>query len=248
VSFRVAEHAPHIDRDRGEQPRGSGVEVLARGVTQRYERPDGAVLTVLDGLDLLLTAGERVAIEGRSGAGKTSLLAVLGGLEPLVEGTLRVGDVDVSALRGDDLAAYRRDVVGFVFQHFGLIDSLTALENVELAMSMASVGRGRRRRAARDLLADVGIADRSDHLPGALSGGERQRVAIARAVANDPRLILADEPSGNLDPESTELVLDLLDALSRARGCTFVVVTHDDAVSSRADRRLRLTEGLLVPA
>jgi ABC-type lipoprotein export system ATPase subunit len=248
VSSRVVEHAPAVDGSRADATPRSGVAVVARGVTQQYRRPDGSDLTVLDHLDLTIAPGERIAIEGRSGAGKSSLLALLGGLEPVHDGTLHVGDVDLAQLRSDDLAAYRRDTVGFVFQHFALLDTLTALENVELAMSVAAVGRARRRRAARALLGDVGLADRADHLPGALSGGERQRVAVARAVANEPRLLLADEPSGNLDPESTELVLELLDTVTRSLGCTFVVVTHDDAVSDRVERRLRLDEGVLVPA
>jgi putative ABC transport system ATP-binding protein len=225
-----------------------GVDVVAHAIRHGYRDPNGADLTVLTDLDLTLAAGEHVAVSGRSGAGKTTLLALLGGLEPLQRGELRIGGVDVGELAGDDLAAFRRETVGFVFQHFGLLDSLTALENVELAMSVAAVARPRRRSRARSLLDQVGMADRGDHLPAALSGGERQRVAIARAVANDPDLLLADEPSGNLDAESTALVLGLLDAITTERGCTFVVVTHDEAVARRADRRLHLERGTLVPA
>ncbi len=224
-----------------------GVEVSARGLSQRYRIPGGGELAVLENLDLELVSGERVAIVGRSGAGKTTLLALLGGLERLQRGELRVGDVDLTMLGGDDLAGYRRETVGFVFQHFGLVDSLTALENVELAMSIAAVNARDRRARAHGLLDQVGLADRADHLPGALSGGERQRVAIARAVANDPSLILADEPSGNLDADSTELVLDVLDSLAAERGCTFVIATHDRAVTARANRELRLESGVLKP-
>lgn len=225
-----------------------GVTVVARGLTHGYAAPDGAEVAVLADLDLTLDAGEHVAIAGRSGAGKTTLLALLGGLEPVQHGELRVGGVDVGGLRGDDLAAFRRETVGFVFQHFGLLDSLTALENVELAMSVAGVDRVHRRARAHELLDQVGLAARADATPATLSGGERQRVAIARAVANDPELILADEPSGNLDEATTEVVLDLLDTLASDRGCTFVVVTHDDAVSARADRGMRLEDGRLTAA
>jgi len=221
---------------------------VAQAITHGYRDAHGSELAVLTDLDLTLAPGEHVAVSGRSGAGKTTLLALLGGLERLQHGDLRIGAVDVSALEGDDLAAFRRDTVGFVFQHFGLLDSLTAVENVELAMSVAAVARPRRRARARALLDQVGMADRDDHLPAALSGGERQRVAIARAVANDPNLFLADEPTGNLDAESTALVLGLLDSITSERGCTFVVVTHDEAVSLRADRRLHLVQGALVPA
>ncbi len=135
-----------------------------------------------------------------------------------------------------------------MFQHFGLLDSLTAVENVELAMSVAAVPRRERRDRARNLLERVGVGDRSEHLPAQLSGGERQRVAIARALVNDPEILLADEPSGNLDEETTAVVLDLLDSLTADRGCTFVVVTHDVSVSARADRRLALENGGLIDA
>ena len=209
--------------------------MAALGLVRRYPTPQADELTVLDGLDLEVAAGERVAILGRSGVGKSTLLGILGGLEPPTGGTVLVGDVDVGALRGDDLAAYRSSTVGFVFQHFGLLDSLSARENVEVAMSVGGMRPAARRARADDLLARVGLADRG-HRPGTLSGGERQRVAIARAVANAPRLVLADEPSGNLDAESTELVLDLLDALADDQGFTFIVATHDPAVTARVAR------------
>jgi lipoprotein-releasing system ATP-binding protein len=226
--------------------RSGGVPITIRGLTHRYTGPDGTDLVVLDGVDLDLARGEHLAVAGRSGAGKTTLLALIGGLERPRQGTLTVGDVDVAALAGDELAAYRSTTVGFVFQHFGLLDSLTAVENVELAMSVAGVGRRTRRARARALLERVGLDPRAEHLPGELSGGERQRVAIARALANEPQLVLADEPTGNLDDESAEVVLDLLDELARDRGCTFVIATHDRAVTSRTDRSVRLDAGRIV--
>jgi ABC-type lipoprotein export system ATPase subunit len=225
---------------------GGGVAVAAHGLTYRYRRPGDEDVRVLDGLDLELQAGERLAVTGRSGAGKTTLLALLGGLERIQSGRLEVGDVDVSALDGDALAAYRGTTVGFVFQHFGLLGTLTALENVELAMAVASLPRAERTARARSLLEAVGLAARAKHLPAALSGGESQRVAIARALANSPRLILADEPTGNLDDESTAAVLELLGSLADGHGCTLVVATHDEAVASHWDRRLALAEGMLV--
>jgi ABC-type lipoprotein export system ATPase subunit len=229
------------------KPATGGVAVSAHGLTYDYRRRGEEDVRVLDGLDLTLRAGERLAVTGRSGAGKTTLLALLGGLERMQAGRLEVGDTDVSALDGDALAAYRGSTIGFVFQHFGLLGTLTALENVELAMAVASLPRAERTERARSLLDAVGLSGRARHLPSALSGGESQRVAIARALANSPRLILADEPTGNLDDESTAIVLDLLGSLADGHGCTLVVATHDEAVASRWDRRLSLERGALVP-
>ncbi len=224
----------------------TGVTIDARGVTHTYRQRGEPDVVVLEAVDLTLAAGERIAITGRSGAGKTTLLALLGGLERLQRGSLRVGTDDLSVLGGDALAAYRRDTVGFVFQHFGLLGSLTALENVELAMAVTSTSRRKRSARARDLLDAVGLSARAGHLPSALSGGESQRVAIARALANAPRLLLADEPTGNLDDESSARVLDLLAASADGHGCTLVVATHDELVARRLDRRLLLDRGVLV--
>ncbi len=229
------------------KPATGGVAVSAQGLTYAYRRRGEDDVRVLDGLDLTLRAGERLAVTGRSGAGKTTLLALLGGLERIQAGRLEVGDVDVSALDGDALAAYRGSTIGFVFQHFGLLGTLTALENIELATAVASFPRVERAERARSLLDAVGLSERARHLPSALSGGESQRVAIARALASSPRLILADEPTGNLDDESTAGVLDLLGSLADGHGCTLVVATHDEAVASRWDRRLSLERGALVP-
>jgi len=225
-----------------------GATIAARHLIHSYPGPDGSELEVLSSLDLVLDAGDRVAIAGRSGAGKSTLLALLGGLERLQGGELEIAGVDVGRLDHDELAAFRRETVGFVFQHFGLLDSLSAIENVELAMIVAAAPRGARRQRAHDLLDRVGLGDRVDHVPASLSGGERQRVAIARAVANDPRLLLADEPTGNLDEETAAVVLDMLDAFTDDLGCTFLVVTHDEHVSGRADRHLVLEHGSLISA
>jgi putative ABC transport system ATP-binding protein len=195
---------------------------------------------VLAGFDLDVAPGERIAVMGPSGAGKTTLLALLGGLERVQEGSIVVGTTALGALRGDALAAYRHASVGFVFQHFGLLGNLTARENVELAMTLGAVDRRRRRGRADELLAAVGIADRADHRPAQLSGGESQRVALARALANEPPLVLADEPTGNLDGTTATVVLDLLDEIARERGVTMVTVTHDPLVASRAMRTVEL--------
>ena len=221
-----------------------GAEVVTRGLTHRYRTPDGT-LTVLNGLDLSVEGGGYVALTGRSGAGKTTLLAVLGGLERPQQGRVVVGGHDLGALRGDELAAFRRTTVGFVFQHFGLLNALTAAENVELALTLAGAPSGPRRRRVTELLDAVGLAARARHRPLALSGGELQRVAIARALANEPRLVLADEPTGNLDDVSTERVLDLLEGVTAARGCTLIVVTHNHVVAARARHRLRLEGGTI---
>jgi putative ABC transport system ATP-binding protein len=182
-------------------------------------------------------------MQGPSGAGKTTLLAILGGLTPPQAGSVRVDNAELSSFDSERLASYRRDTVGFVFQHFGLLEALTALENVELASALAGASRHDRRRRAEELLAAVELLDRARHRPTQLSGGERQRVAIARALVNRPRLLLADEPTGNLDERSAEEVIDLLEALRRSWGFTMVVVTHNSTVARRASHHLQLSNG-----
>jgi putative ABC transport system ATP-binding protein len=200
---------------------------------------------VMEGIDLDIMAGDYVALSGPSGAGKSTLLSLLGGLERPVTGRISVGDVDVTGLAGDGLAAYRRSTVGFVFQHFGLLETLSARENVEIACALAGLSRARRRQRAGDLLDAVGLSDRATHRPGALSGGERQRVALARALANRPRLVLADEPTGNLDEASAFRVIGLLETLQEQWGYTLIVVTHNRSVAARARARLALEAGRL---
>ena len=202
-------------------------------------------VTVLDHLDLDLPAHGYLALMGASGAGKSTALALIGGLERPQRGEVIVGGHDLGRLSGDALAEYRRKSIGFVFQHFGLLDTLTAQENVELAMALDGVGREERRGRARELLDSVRLGARASHRPSALSGGERQRVAIARALANRPRLILADEPTGNLDAHAAELVLDLLDGARGEHGCSLLVVTHNPLVARRADESCELVEGRL---
>jgi putative ABC transport system ATP-binding protein len=224
----------------------TGLGVAVQGLTHAYGDRDNR-LVVLDHLDLTLRPGDHLAVTGRSGAGKSTLLAVLGGLERPQAGKVVVGGIDLAQLDGDALASYRRDLVGFVFQNYGLLGNLTALENVELAMTFTGLRGARRRARARSLLDAVGVGDRAGHRPHALSGGEAQRVAIARALANRPHLVLADEPTGNLDDDSSQRVLSLLEGLPSEFGCTLVVVTHNHAVAARAERRCVLDRGRLVP-
>jgi ABC-type lipoprotein export system ATPase subunit len=222
---------------------GFGAEIRIRGLLHAYGE-EGQV-SVLRGLDLDVESGGYVAITGVSGAGKSTLLALMGGLEAVQSGSLVVGGRDLARLGPRELAHFRRDVIGFVFQDFGLLGMLTAQENVEMALTLAGVSRGERRRRAAALLAEVGLADRASHRPAALSGGELQRVAMARALANRPRLVLADEPTGNLDEDSALRVLELLERLRAERGCTLVVVTHNPELAQRAERRFRLSRGTL---
>ncbi len=220
----------------------TALAVAARGLGHGFPGPRGDV-SVLDGVDLAVAAGEHVAIVGRSGSGKSTLLSLLGALDRPRSGELTVLGCDLSTMSRDELAAFRAEELGFVFQHFGLLDTLTARENVELAGTLAGLGRTERRTRADALLEAVGVADRHDHTPPALSGGERQRVGIARALINEPRLVLADEPTGNLDDESAAGIVELLATLPGRSGTTVVVVTHDHVLAARADRVLELSHG-----
>ncbi len=201
----------------------------------------------VDGIDLVIRAGEFVAIEGPSGSGKTTLLQLLGGLERPTSGRLSFGGSELSALGDKDLTRFRARDVGFVFQHFNLIPTLTASENVLAALETGQLSRADRVARAEELLRRVGLGDRMDHLPTNLSGGEQQRVAIARALANAPRAILADEPTGNLDSTTSGEIIDLLAELASG-GVAVVVVTHADSVAERAGRRVRMRDGRVAAA
>ena len=224
-----------------------GVAITLRGLSHTYRTADGP-LTVLGGLDLDLADGGYAAITGPSGAGKTTLLSLLGGLEVPQRGQIVVGGEDLTKLSGDGLAAYRRATVGFVFQHFGLLETLTALQNVELAGTLAGTTPAERRARAMELLDAVGLAERAAHRPSRLSGGERQRVAIARALVNRPRLLLADEPTGNLDDDAATMVIELLETVRREQACTLVMVTHNHTLAARAEQKVPLVRGYSVPA
>lgn len=202
-----------------------------------------ARIDVLRSVSLSVAAGESVAITGPSGSGKTSLLLVLSGLERPAEGHIRVHGTELGALDADGLADLRRDHIGIVFQSFHLLPSLSALDNVALPLQMAGQRDAHARAAA--LLERVGLAGRQHHDPSQLSGGEQQRVAIARALVHRPRLLLADEPTGNLDDHTGESIRELLFELNRETGTTLVLVTHDPVFAARCDRVLRLHDGQL---
>ena len=203
-----------------------------------------APLTILDGVTFDIAPGESVAIVGASGSGKTTLLGLLAGLDRPSEGEVWVGGHALSGLDEDARAALRQRLLGFVFQSFQLLPALTALENVMLPLELAGAGDTAGR--ARSWLDRVGLAKRTTHYPKQLSGGEQQRVAIARAFAGDPKLLMADEPTGNLDGATGAEIADLMFSLNRERGTTLVLVTHDDALASRCTRRLSLASGRLV--
>lgn len=209
-----------------------------------YDGASGRV-PVLDGVTLAIEAGTRVAVTGPSGSGKTSLLLVLTGLEPADSGTVRIEGAALDALDGDGRADLRRDRIGIVFQAFHLIPSLTARENVALPLDIAGRRDGRER--ASRMLDRVGLGGRLDHYPNALSGGEQQRVAIARALVHEPALVVADEPTGNLDRDTGERIAELLLSLNAEHGTTLVLVTHDPTLAARCDRQLVLGAGRLRP-
>jgi lipoprotein-releasing system ATP-binding protein len=222
---------------------GAGAHLVeATGLSKRYV--DGpSEVQVLDHLDLTIGAGERVAIVGESGVGKSTLLHILGTLDRPSGGSLVVNGVDVAALDDERLAAFRNREIGFVFQFHQLLPDFTALENVMLPALIGRESAGTARKQARELLGRVGLADREGHRPGELSGGEQQRVAVARAVVRRPRLLLADEPTGNLDPETGERVTNVLLELNREVGSALVVVTHNDRLASAMARTCRLVGG-----
>ncbi len=222
----------------------SEIVLQARGLSKAFGRGEGLVRAV-DEVDLEVCAGETVAVMGPSGCGKSTLLHMLGGLERPSGGEIVLAGSRLDQMGERALARLRRTAIGFVFQAFHLIDELTARENVELPALLAGRSPRAARRQAVDLLERVGLADRATFLPSALSGGQRQRVGIARALSNDPLVVLADEPTGNLDSAATLEVLRLFDTL-HAAGQTLVVVTHDPRVAATADRLISMRDGAFV--
>ena len=226
--------------------------VDAKGVNLHLK--SGATsLHILRDVDLSLAPGEVTAIVGPSGSGKTSLLMVLSGLEQASSGSINVAGTDIAKLNEDQLAIFRRNALGILFQNFHLIPSLTALENVALTVEIAepSLPWAEIQSRAAKALGDVGLAGRLTHLPSALSGGEQQRVGLARAIVGNPKLLLADEPTGNLDQETGAHVIELMFGIARERGTAILLITHDPSLARKADRQLRMNEGHLserVPA
>ena len=228
----------------GESLSHIGPVLRARGLEMEYGRGAG-VVRALDAVDLEVAAGETLAVMGPSGCGKSTLLHLLGGLERPSAGEVWLERRRTDKLSEKALARLRRGAIGFVFQAFHLMDELTAVENVELPALLAGRSPRAARRRAVELLDQVGLGERTEHLPSALSGGERQRVAVARALSNEPLVVLADEPTGNLDSAATLDVLRLLDSL-RAAGQTLVIVTHDARIAATADRLISMRDGAFV--
>jgi predicted ABC-type transport system involved in lysophospholipase L1 biosynthesis ATPase subunit len=216
----------------------SGAEVTAEGVSKRFGR-----IVALREASLRVQPREAVVITGRSGSGKSTLLALLGGLDRPDSGAVLIDGQPIWVERHS--ARTRRELVGFVFQRHLLLETLTAQANVEVPLLGAGIARPERRERARQLLGEVGLAHRAEHVPAQLSGGERQRVAIARALANEPRLLLADEPTGALDSATSERILDLLFGLRDRLGMTMILVSYDSAIGLRADRTVTISDGVL---
>jgi putative ABC transport system ATP-binding protein len=215
-------------------------------VTRSYEL-DGVVVQALRGVSLTVEQGGYAAVVGPSGSGKSTLMHLLGGLDRPTSGVLRVGGRDVGAMTQDELAEVRNRTIGFVFQSFQLLARTSAVDNVGMPLVYRGVRRAERRQRAREALQRVGMGHRLDHRPNELSGGEQQRVAIARALVGGPQVLLADEPTGNLDTRTGEGVMALLEELNAQQGVAVVLVTHDLEVAARARRQIRVRDGLLEP-
>jgi putative ABC transport system ATP-binding protein len=216
-------------------------------VSKTYKQRNKLV-NALQNVDLQIADGQMVAIQGPTGGGKSTLLQLLGALDRPTSGTITMGDVEISSLPDSKLVEIRSHKIGFVFQTFNLIPTLNALENVEIALQGEKISSSERIERAEAALASVGLSDRTRHLPGELSGGQQQRVAIARALVKNPEILLADEPTGNLDEQTRDDIMDLLEGLWREKGLTLVVVTHDSAIAKRAQRRLVIKAGKIKEA
>jgi len=217
--------------------------LVVKDVTKQFKQGEDTVKAI-DDLNFSVKDGEFVSIIGKSGAGKSTLLSILGALDAPTSGSITIDDVDIAKLNDRKLIHYRNESIGFVFQNYNLIPNLTAIENVMLPMEFSHTPANDRRERAIQLLEEVGIVDgREQRKPGKLSGGEQQRVSIARALANHPKLILADEPTGNLDSENGKMIFDLLHNLSRSEHTTVIVVTHDLDIAGKTDRTFRLADG-----
>lgn len=226
-----------------ESPSDNGPILNVQQVTQCYGAGEHR-LTVLDAVSFSLQRGDVVAIVGPSGSGKTTLLGLCAGLDKAVQGSISLAGHQLEALGEDERAAVRNAHVGFVFQNFQLLPTLTALENVMVPLELRGQSRGVEKRA-RELLDAVGLKERAEHYPVQLSGGEQQRVGLARAFANRPEILFADEPTGNLDGDTSERIAEMIFALNREQGTTLVLVTHDTTLAARCDRMLRIERGRL---
>jgi putative ABC transport system ATP-binding protein len=225
----------------------TGLEIAVRDLVKIY-RIGTVDIQALRGLTMDVKEGELISVIGPSGSGKTTLLSIMGGLSSATAGKVKVGDAEVTRLKENELVGYRRKTVGYIFQTLNLMPTLTAAENIELPMMAMNVPRGERGERVKDLLDIIGLTHRAGHKPGELSGGEQQRVAIAAALANDPSVILADEPTGELDSVNSKLVVDYLLKVNREMGKTIVMVTHDPVVARVGNRILKIEDGLITAA
>lgn len=219
--------------------------IKATSISKVYHKTAVPVRAV-NNLTVEIEAGEFTAIVGPSGCGKTTLLNIIGGLDYPTSGKVEIDGIDIAQMRDSELIDFRLRNIGFVFQAYNLIPVLTALENIEFIMLLQKRGKQERVARARELLEQMGIADKANHRPGELSGGQQQRVAVARALASSPRFILADEPTANLDSASTENLLDLMARINREQKATFIFSTHDQRVMDKARRLIRLVDGSIV--
>ena len=213
-------------------------------VVKSYSKGREQVIA-LNKVDLVIASGEHIAIQGPTGGGKSTLLQMLGALDRPSSGRVMFDGEDLAKKSNPSLTQIRAKSIGFVFQNYNLVPTLTALENVEASLAPLRMERRERRRVSKEVLSSVGLGDRMNHLPAELSGGQQQRVAIARAMAKKPRVILADEPTGNLDEVTRDEIVDLLEKLRKDNGITLIIVTHDSHVAKRADRRLKISAGKL---
>lgn len=226
-----------------EELMGGKIEVQKLKQTFRLGKLD---VPVLHGLDFTIRPGEFTALCGASGSGKSTLLNLIGGLTKPTEGLIRIDGQEISAMSENELCLFRRENIGFVFQSYNLMPYLTALENVELSLIFGEAKEIGRRKMAMEMLEKVGLADRMDHKPNELSGGQQQRVSVARALVTNPKVVLADEPTGNLDSQTGEEILALLSALNQERKSSFLIVTHDPRIAESCDHTIFLEDGLIV--
>lgn len=235
---------PKVKTKPKKSPSAEGLVVL-KGVS-KYYKMGGTTVTALDKMDLTIKEGELLSVMGPSGSGKSTLLNIIGCIDSPNEGHVSIGGRDVSKLKDSELTKIRLTEIGFIFQQFYLIPTLTAFENIELPMREARMSHEDRTKRVRELLALVGLEDRERHYPNQLSGGEQQRVAIARALANKPLLILADEPTGELDTKTAMRIIELLKELNSKQGITVIIVTHDPRVANETNRIITLQDGAVI--
>lgn len=214
------------------------------GVNKSYKQGSKEV-HALRGVKLVINVGEHIAVQGPTGGGKSTLLQVLGGLDVPTTGKVEFIGRDMSQLSARELTSIRAEKIGFIFQNYNLIPTMTALENVEVALAATGVSSEERKNRAAEILVSVGLGDRLGHLPSELSGGQQQRVAIARALVKDPEVLLADEPTGNLDEQTRDEIMDLLESQASEKNLTLIVVTHDSSVAKRARRHLNIKDGVV---